>query len=53
MIHQDFRVVGIDADGGLICEDADGARYNCGETLEEFGVSNLTPAEIAALGGSR
>lgn len=35
-----FQVVAVASDGTLICEDETG-RYNCGETLEEFGPHNL------------
>ena len=40
------EVLGIDTDGCLICWNArDKERYNCGQTLEEFGVCNLREAE--------
>jgi len=42
----DGEVLGKDADGCLIQWDGEhGTRYNCGETLEQFGVENLTPIE--------
>lgn len=43
-------VVGIDNDGCLICEDETGSQYNCGETLEQFGVESLTTEELRAIG---
>lgn len=51
----EWKVVGKEADGTLICREVDGPEdgscdWNCGETLEEFGESNLLPAERAALG---
>lgn len=43
----DFEVIGVDTDGGLICKDVQtGELYNCGETLEEFGAHNLTEGEL-------
>lgn len=48
MNHPPMRVVGVDTDGCLVCEDR-GEVYNCGETLEEFGAHNLSPAELAAV----
>jgi hypothetical protein len=42
----DGEVTGVDADGGLILWDREGeVEYNCGETLEEYGVENLTDRE--------
>jgi len=43
-----MRVIGIGNDGGLICQDG-GEPYNCGETLEVYGVDNLTSAEKKAI----
>ena len=49
----DFRVIGADADGNLICQDdMTGERYNCGETREQFGEINLTVEEKAILDAS-
>ena len=51
--NRNFTVVGIEADGTLICRpggtsgDED---YNCGETLEEFGVDRLFENERTAIG---
>jgi hypothetical protein len=45
-----MKVIGIDMDGYLIIEDDTGEVYNCGQTLDEFGISNLTPDELTALG---
>jgi hypothetical protein len=44
-----FRVIGFDVDGCLLCE-AFGEMFNCGENLEEYGVENLRPVEMVALG---
>jgi len=43
-----MRIIGIDTDGCLICEDpeADPPIYNCGETPEEFGLEFITPEEL-------
>lgn len=42
----DFRVVGVDADGGVICCDCKtGEYYNCGESVSQFGPSNMTALE--------
>jgi hypothetical protein len=42
----DGEVLGIDEDGCLVQYDADnGTAYNCGETLDEFGIDNLTQSE--------
>ena len=42
----DFEVIGLDTNGLLICRDIlTGEKYNCGETLKEFGVNNLTEQE--------
>lgn len=47
MKHGYDEVVGIDADGHLIQWDAiKKIRYNSGETLEAFGIENLTPREL-------
>lgn len=47
MCHE---VIGTDTDGSLICRaDEDGEIYNCGETLEEYGVHNLRPHELRRL----
>lgn len=49
------ETINIDTDGCLIqwdksSEDAAAhAAYNCGETVEEFGIENLTPKELARL----
>lgn len=43
-------IIAIDTDGCLIMVDEDGNTYNCGETLEEYGIDNLTPEERQALG---
>ena len=45
-----FKVVGKESDGSLIFEDGTGYRYTSGETIEEFGISNLTPEEKRLLG---
>jgi hypothetical protein len=48
--HADNEVLGIDTDGCLILWDADKRqRYNCGETLEQWGKENLTSQEISRL----
>jgi hypothetical protein len=42
-----FRVVGVDTDGGVLCQDLSTMKiYNCGESLEEFGLNNLTEEEV-------
>ena len=42
----DGEVLGIDNDGGLICWDAvREERYNCGQTLKQYGMKNLTDRE--------
>jgi len=46
----DMQVIGIDGDGCLICRDESG-EFNCGETVAEFGIENLTEAERLALQG--
>lgn len=44
---RDGEVVGVDTDGNLICYNASThSNYNCGETLESYGVDNLTPTEL-------
>jgi len=49
----DGEVLGLDADGCLILwNGSDGTPYNCGETLDEFGVENLTAEELARVGGA-
>ena len=46
----DGEVLGQDADGGLIQWNATaGAPYNSGQSVEEFGVSNLSEAEMKRL----
>lgn len=46
MKHQDGEVLGVDNDGSLILFNGDnGEPYNCGETPEEFGLSNMTEIE--------
>lgn len=46
----DGEVLGQDADGGLIQWNATaGAPYNSGQSVEEFGVSNLSEAETKRL----
>lgn len=46
----DGEVLGQDADGGLIHWNATaGAPYNSGQTVEEFGISNLSDAELKRL----
>lgn len=46
----DGEVLGQDADGGLIQWNATaGAPYNSGQTVEEFGISNLSEAESKRL----
>ena len=47
MTYQDFEVIGLDSDGTVVQWNAETNQpYNCGETLEEFGVDNLTSAEL-------
>ena len=47
MSYQDFEVIGLDLDGTVVQWDAETNRpYNCGETIEEFGVDNLTEDEL-------
>ena len=46
----ELKVIGIDTDGCLICQGGEGEPYNCGETLEQFGIENLTPEEKSLLG---
>ena len=42
----DGTIVGMERDGTLIQWDASKqAVYNCGETIEVFGVNNITPSE--------
>lgn len=42
----DFRVVGLDNDGTIICCDTKtGEYYNCGESVSQFGLDNMTPLE--------
>ncbi|KLR57147.1 hypothetical protein [Diaphorobacter sp. J5-51] len=46
----DGEVLGQDADGGLIqWNSATGAPYNSGQTVEEFGIGNLSEAELKRL----
>lgn len=46
--YADGEVLGVDVDGKLIQWDRQGeVAYNCGETLEEFGITNLTTVELA------
>ncbi|WP_146139379.1 hypothetical protein [Simplicispira suum] len=46
----DGEVLGRDGDGGMIQWDASsGAPYNSGETVEEFGLDNLSGAELNRL----
>jgi hypothetical protein len=45
-----MQVIGIDTDGCLLIEDVSGDVYNCGETVEEFGIDNLNADELRALG---
>ncbi len=49
-LTEDGAVVGIDTDG-CILQDDDGSHgvYNCGETLEQFGLHNLRDSEKDAL----
>lgn len=50
----DGEVLGQDADGGLIQWNATtGAPYNSGQTVEEFGISNLSEAESKRLNVSK
>lgn len=45
--YTDGEVVGVEADGHLVQWSADaGAAYNSGETLEQFGVQNLSDLEL-------
>lgn len=49
-MNGDFEVVGVDNDGGLLCRDLEtGEEYNCGDTLESFGVENLSTEELEAI----
>jgi hypothetical protein len=44
-----FDVIGFDTDGTLLCrpeETIGDDDYNCGETLEQFGVENLDGDEL-------
>jgi hypothetical protein len=46
----DGQVLGIDNDGCLIQWDSNkGERYNCGETLNQFGIKNLSDKEKKTL----
>jgi hypothetical protein len=46
MTNVEFRLVGLDTDGCLICEDTQtGEQYNCGETPAEFGIHNILPSD--------
>lgn len=46
----DGEVLGQDADGGLVqWNSTDGVSYNSGQTVEDFGASNLTEAELKRL----
>ena len=45
--YSDGEVVGVDSDGHLVQWNSDaGATYNSGETLEQFGVQNLSEQEL-------
>jgi hypothetical protein len=49
--YTDFEVVGIDSDGHVVQWSTElGSTYTSGETLEEFGIENLFPHELARLG---
>jgi len=48
-----MTVIGIDNDGCLIIKDSFGEVYNCGETLEQFGVENLTDEEKEMLASGK
>ena len=51
MAYKDGEVIGKESDGSLIQWDADAqAPYSSGETLTDFGESNLTSAEKQRLG---
>ncbi len=45
-----FQVIGLDNDGRVICQTADGETYNSGMLLEEFGEADLTEEEKRAVG---
>ena len=48
--YQDGDVIGIDNDGCVILWDAvKKERYNCGETINQYGLENLTEKERALL----
>jgi hypothetical protein len=47
-----MNVIGLDNDGSVICYDPEydtDPVYNCGETLEEFGIDSLFPQERVTL----
>jgi hypothetical protein len=48
-VDGEWKVVGMESDGTLICREVDAVTdendWNCGETLEEFGIENLLPEE--------
>lgn len=48
--YTDGEILDVDTDGCLIMWDNDGdIPYNCGETLEGYGVDNLTQREADRL----
>lgn len=50
MTYRDGEVIGIAPNGTLLQWNADEkAAYNCGETLEQFGIHNLTGTEAQRL----
>lgn len=49
--YEDGEVIRVDTDGCLVLYNAASDReYNCGQTLEEFGIYNLFPKEKERLG---
>jgi hypothetical protein len=49
--YADGEVLGVDVDGGLICWNAETqTKYNCGETLEQYGEHNLSEDELIRIG---
>ncbi len=52
-IVEDGEVVGIDTDGCVVQWGSDCGLYNSGETLAEFGESNLRPHEAARIAEGR
>ena len=52
--YEDFEVLGLDTDLNVVQWDAENKTpYNCGESLEEWGVGNLRPHERARVGLDR